>query len=133
MTVGGTNIRATVGAGVTSGTYGIASLVTDLNAANQALATPVAVTFSASGGDLIATAVNANDNINMSSVVQRNDGDVGSSAITTRSAAAIKRTIDFAATGAPAATGDFAEITVNGATYRSIATVDTAVRRYSVG
>ena len=124
MTVGGTNIRATVGAGVTSGTYGIASLVTDLNAANQALATPVAVTFSASGGDLIATAVNANDNINMSSVVQRNDGDVGSSAITTRSAAAIKRTIDFATTAAPTTTGDFVEITVNGATYRSIATVD---------
>jgi len=116
VTIGGTNISATVGAGVTSGTYGIASLVTDLNAANQALATPVAITFSASGGDLVATAVNANDDIAMTSAVQRNNGDVGSVTLTTRAAAAVSRTVDFAAPGV-ANTTDRIEVTVNGTTY----------------
>ena len=63
VAIDGTTISATVGAGVTAGTYGIASLVTDLNAANQALATPVAITFSASGSDLLATANNAASNL----------------------------------------------------------------------
>jgi len=117
VTIGGTNISATVGAGVTSGTYGIASLVTDLNAANQALATPVAITFSASGGDLVATAVNANDDIAMTSAVQRNNGDVGSVTLTTRAAAAVSRTVDFAAPGVAAAVTDRIEVTVNGTTY----------------
>ena len=117
VTIGGTNISATVGAGVTSGTYGIASLVTDLNAANQALATPVAITFSASGGDLVATAVNANDDIVMTSAVQRNNGDVGSVTLTTRAAAAVSRTVDFAAPGIATAVSDRVEVTVNGTTY----------------
>jgi flagellin len=117
VTIGGTNISATVGAGVTSGTYGIASLVTDLNAANQALATPVAITFSANGGDLVATAVNANDDIAMTSAVQRNNGDVGSVTLTTRAAAAVSRTVDFAAPGVAAAISDRIEVTVNGTTY----------------
>ncbi|MDA7799543.1 flagellin [Alphaproteobacteria bacterium] len=117
VTIGGTNIRSTVGASVTAGSYGIASLVTDLNAANQALATPVAVTFSANGGDLVATAVNANDNLAMTSAVQRNDGDVGTVTLTTRSAAAVKRTIDFTSVGTPGNTTDQVEVTINGAVF----------------
>ena len=96
VAIAGTTISATVGAGVTAGTYGIASLVTDLNAANQALATPVAITFSASGSDMLATANDAANNIDMSAAVQRNSGSVGTSTITTRAASAVARTFDIA-------------------------------------
>ena len=116
VTIAGTNISATVGAGVTAGTYGIASLVTDLNAANQALATPVAITFSASGSDLLATANDAANNIDMSTVVQRNNGDVGTATITTRAASAVARTFDIA-TAAFQATGDTVEISVDSVVY----------------
>lgn len=114
VTIDGTNISATVGAGVTAGTYGIASLVNDLNAANQALATPVAITFSASGSDLLATANNTASNIDMSAAVQRNSGSVGTATITTRAASAVARTAVFTAPGGVRVNGDSVEVTVNG-------------------
>ncbi|MDC1156921.1 flagellin [Alphaproteobacteria bacterium] len=117
VVIDGTTISATVGAGVTAGTYGIASLVTDLNAANQALATPVAITFSASGSDLLATANNAASNLDMSATVQRNSGDVGTAVITTRAQSAVARTVTFDATGTVTAQNDTVEVTVNGEVY----------------
>jgi flagellin len=118
VAIDGTTISATVGAGVTAGTYGIASLVNDLNAANQALATPVAITFSASGSDLLATANNTASNIDMSAAIQRNSGAVGTATITTRAAAAVARTATFDAPGAVRVSGDFVEVTVNGDVFR---------------
>jgi flagellin len=114
VAIDGTTISATVGAGVTAGTYGVASLVADLNAANQALATPVAITFSASGSDLLATANNAASNIDMSAAVQRNSGSVGTATITTRAASAVARTAVFTAPGGVRVNGDSVEVTVNG-------------------
>ena len=120
VAIAGTTISATVGAGVTAGTYGIASLVTDLNAANQALATPVAITFSASGSDMLATANDAANNIDMSAAVQRNSGSVGTSTITTRAASAVARTFDIA-TIAFQANGDDVELTVDNVVYSATA------------
>ena len=114
VAIDGTTISATVGAGVTAGTYGVASLVADLNAANQALATPVAITFSASGSDLLATANNTASNIDMSAAVQRNSGSVGTATITTRAASAVARTAVFTAPGGVRVNGDSVEVTVNG-------------------
>jgi flagellin len=125
VTIGGVKIEATVGAGVAAGQYGIASLVSDLNAANQAKATPVDVTFSASGGDLLATVGTVNSGLAMSSALNRTPsggsvGAVGTVSVTTTESAAVARTADFdVALPAAVTSGDKYEVTINGTTYTS--------------
>jgi flagellin len=125
VTIAGVKIEATVGAGVVAGQYGVASLVSDLNAANQAKATPVDVTFSANGGDLLATVGTANSALAMSSALNRTPsggsvGAVGTVSVTTNESPAAARTADFdIALPAAVSIGDKFEVTINGTTYTS--------------
>lgn len=128
VSVNSVTITATVGAGVTAGNYGIASLVTDLNAANQALNTPVDVDFSASGGDMLGTIRTANSALAAASAVTRNGSAAGTASVTTAAAAAVKTKVafDFAMLAGGTATGQIAvtdtiEITAGGVTYESTA------------
>lgn len=125
VTINSVNISATVGSGVTAGTYGIASLVTDLNAANQAKSTPVDITFSANGGDLLATVVSTNSNLAMTAALNYTNTGVASKAgvgtvSATTAVGNLKRTADFdVAPNAASSANDFMEVTINGTTYRS--------------